>query len=252
MFKEEFEAAASAAAKKCSYLSKNPIGYFLLSILAGMYIGFGILLAFSVGGMLQGLPAAKLAMGAAFGAALSLVVMAGAELFTGNNMVMMAGILRQKVNLAQAVKLWVICWIGNAVGGILLAILYHLTGLGNGAVGEFMAAGALGKMTAAPVALLARGILCNMLVCAAVWCGFRCKSESGKLIMIFWCLLVFFTCGFEHSVANMTLLSYALINPAGQAVTVGGWLYNLALVTVGNMIGGICFMAFPYALAQKD
>ena len=127
-----------------------------------------------------------------------------------------------------------------------------LTGLGNGPVGEFLASGAMAKMSAAPVQLFTRGILCNMLVCIAVWCGFRCKNEVAKLIMIFWCLLAFFTTGFEHSVANMTVLTYALINPAGQAVTIGGWFYNLILVTLGNMVGGIVFVAIPYCSAAKE
>ena len=251
MFNEDFEAAANAAAAKHSFLKENPFGYFLLSLLAGMYVGFGVLLAFTVGGLLSGSPATKLAMGASFGVALSLVVMAGAELFTGNNLVMTAGMLKKKTTFRDAIVLWIVCWLGNAVGGVLLAVLYHLTELSNGPVGEFMATSALAKMTASPMALLSRGILCNMLVCIAVWCGFRCKTESGKLIMIFWCLFAFITTGFEHSVANMTLLTIALINPAGTAVSVSGWLYNLGLVTLGNMIGGILFVAVPYRCAAK-
>ncbi len=252
MFREEFEAAANSAVSKYTLLKKNPGGYFVLSILAGMYIGFGVLLAFTAGGLLSGAPAAKIVMGAVFGVALSLVVMAGGELFTGNNMVMAAGILKKKITVSNAVYLWIICWLGNAAGGILLAALYHLTGLGEGTVGAFMASGALAKMSAAPAALLTRGILCNMLVCLAVWCGFRCRTESGKLIMIFWCLLAFITTGFEHSIANMTLLTVSLLRPAGEAVTVGGWFYNLGLVTAGNMIGGICLVALPYYLGARE
>ena len=252
MFKEDFEAAGNASVSKYTLLKKNPGGYFLLAMLAGMFIGFGVLLAFTAGGQLAGAPAAKLAMGATFGVALSLVMMAGAELFTGNNLVMAAGVLEKKVTLGNAVYLWIICWLGNAAGGILLALLYHLTGLGDGAAGAFMASGALAKMTATPVQLLTRGILCNMLVCLAVWCGFRCKSESGKLIMVFWCLLAFITTGFEHSIANMTLLTAALLRPAGEAVTIGGWFYNILIVTAGNMIGGICLVALPYGAASRE
>ena len=216
------------------------------------FIGFAALLAFTAGGLLAGAPATKIVMGALFGVALSLVVMAGGELFTGNNFVMAAGMLKKTVTLGDSLKLWGICWLGNTAGGIVLAVLYHLTGLGEGPVGDFLAAGALAKMTAAPIALFTRGILCNILVCLAVWCGFRCKSETAKLIMIFWCLLTFFTTGFEHSVANMTVLTYGLLRPAGQALTIGGWFYNLILVTLGNMVGGIVFVAFPYFLAQKE
>jgi nitrite transporter NirC len=92
-----------------------------------------------------------------------------------------------------------------------------------------------------------------MLVCLAVWSGFRCKTESGKLIMIFWCLLAFFATGFEHSVANMTLLTLSLFNNGGnEAITMGGYCYNLLTVTLGNMIGGILLVAVPYFCAGAD
>lgn len=195
-------------------------------MLAGMYIGFGI--------------------------ALSLVVIAGAELFTSNNLVMAAGVIKKKITMGDAVKLRVVCFIGNWVGSILLAVMFHFSGLGAGPVGEFIAAGAAGKMGAGAVPLLMRGILCNALVCLAVWSGMKCKSESGKLIMIFWCLFAFITTGFEHSIANMTLLTAALFNPCGQAVTIGGYFFNLFWVTLGNMIGGILFVAVPYDLASKE
>lgn len=252
MFRDEFLAAAGASEGKWKLLKNNPAGYFLLSMLAGAYIGFGVLLTNSIGAQLQGAPYTKLVLGLSFGVALSLVIMAGAELFTGNNLVMTAGILGKKVTPGQAVGLWCVCWLGNLCGSALLAVVYVLTGLANGPVGEFMASAALGKMTAGFVPLLTRGALCNMLVCLAVWCGFRAKSDAGKLIMVFWCLFAFITTGFEHSVANMTLLTEALLNPSGQAVTVGGYIYNILTVTVGNMIGGIVFVALPYFAAARQ
>lgn len=251
MFTEDFEAVSNAAKTKTGFLKENPLGYFVAAMLAGMYIGFGILLIFSIGGLLDGAPYTKVIMGVSFGIALSLVVIAGAELFTGNNLVMAAGLFRGKITFGAAIKLWIVCYLGNLTGSILLAVIFHFSGLGGGAVGEFIANGALGKMTAGFVPLLMRGILCNILVCLAVWCGIKCKSESGKLIMIFWCLFAFITTGFEHSVANMTLLTAALLNPCGQAVSIGGYVYNLAVVTLGNMIGGIVFVALPYYLISK-
>ena len=187
-----------------------------------------------------------------FGVALSLVVTCGAELFTGNNLVMSAGAMMRKVSILDCIKLWIICWIGNAVGGVILAVIYHFTGLGNGAVGEFMASSALAKMSAGPIELLCRGILCNVLVCLAVWSTFRVKNEVGKLIMIFWCLFAFITTGFEHSVANMTLLTVGMLRPCGEAITIGGLFYNLGVVTLGNMIGAIVLVALPYYIGQKQ
>ena len=252
MFSEEFTAAANAAKAKYALLARNPAGYFFASMLAGMYVGLGILLIFSIGGQLAGSPYTKLLMGVSFGIALSLVVIAGAELFTGNNLVAFAGVMRKTITGGQLAKLWIVCYLGNWLGSIIVAAIFFAAGLSKGAVGEFIAATAAAKMGAAPAALFFRGILCNTLVCLAVWCGFKCKSESGKLIMIFWCLFAFITSGYEHSIANMTLLSAALFAPFKEAVTMGGYFYNLALVTLGNIAGGILCVALPYCLISKQ
>lgn len=253
MFNDEFTAAANGAAGKLKLLNSNPLGYFMLSVLAGAYIGFGILLVFTLSGALDGAPYTKLVMGCCFGVALSLVVIAGAELFTGNNLVMTAGVLRKTVTVGDAAKLWAVCWVGNLAGSALLAVIFSLTGLYSDATLSAMTGAAAGKMTAGFIPLLTRGMLCNTLVCLAVWCGFRAKSDAGKLIMVFWCLLAFFATGFEHSIANMTLLTLALINNGGnEAITMGGYWYNLVVVTLGNMIGAILFVALPYHLASRQ
>ena len=253
MYKDTFEAVSNAAGTKVGFLKKNPVGYFLMAMAAGAYIGFGNVLINVIGGMLNGAPQTKIVMGAAFGIALSLVIIAGAELFTGNNLVMAAGITKKKITILDAIKLWIVCWLGNWAGSVVMALLFQYSGLNNEVTATFLATAAAGKMAVPFLPLLIRGILCNMLVCLAVWCGFKCKSEVGTLIMIFWCLFAFVTCGFEHSVANMTQLTLALLNPMGQAVSVGGYFYNLATVTLGNMIGGIFFIALPYFASQaKD
>ena len=253
MFRDEFDAAANAAVAKYNLLKNNPLGYFMLSVLAGMFVGFGVLLVFTLSGALGGAPYTKLVMGCCFSVALSLVVIAGAELFTGNNLVMSAGYLKKTVKMGDVLKLWGFCWLGNLAGGILLAVLYAATGLYSGATLDAMIAAAETKMTAGFLQLLTRGMLCNMLVCLAVWCGFRCKSEAGKLIMVFWCILAFFATGFEHSVANMTLLTLSLINNGGNAaITFGGYIYNLLTVTLGNLLGAVLLVALPYYAATLD
>ena len=253
MFKEEFNVAANAAVAKKNLLNNNLLGYIMLSMLAGMVVGFGVLLVFTLSGALDGAPYTKLVMGIGFSVALSLVIIAGAELFTGNNLVMTAGYLKKTVNISDVIKLWVICWLGNLLGSMLLALIFNATGLYSGATLDAMIGAAEMKMTAGFVPLLTRGMLCNMLVCLAVWSAFRCKTESGKLIMVFWCILAFFTTGFEHSVANMTLLTLSLINNGGNAaITFGGYCFNLLVVTLGNMIGAIVLVAIPYFTATLD
>ena len=249
MYDEEYEATATGAAAKVRLLKNNPLGYFLLSALAGAYIGFGVLLAFTVSGTLGPIPMNKIAMGLSFGVALSLVIIAGAELFTGNAFVLFSGWRGKTVSLLDVVHLWVVCYVGNLVGAVILSFLFYGAAGTAGSVGQTLAGAAATKMSLPPLVLFLRGILCNVLVCLAVWCGFRCKSDSGKLIMTFWCLYAFFTCGFEHSVANMTVLTLGLLNPAGMAVSLSGFGYNLLWVTSGNLVGAVVFLAIPYGIA---
>lgn len=251
MFKDEVSAVACAAGNKAKFLKDNPAGYFIASMLAGAYVGFGVLLIFTIGGLLAGAPYTKIVMGVSFGVALSLVVIAGSELFTGNNLVMSLGVMNKKVSFGETVKLWLVCWFGNLAGSILIALLFWSAGFATGDVGAFIAQTAATKMTVPFLSLLVRGILCNVLVCLGVWCAMKCKSESGKLIMIFWCLFAFITTGFEHSIANMTLMSVAMLSPMDAAVSISGFVYNLLVVTAGNMIGGILLVALPYQIIAR-
>lgn len=248
MFAEEYMATAQGALAKATMVRKNPLGYFLLSSLAGAYIGFGILLSFTVSGTLGSLPITKVAMGLSFGIALSLVIIAGAELFTGNAFVMYNGLRMKTVTVRDVVTLWVLCYLGNWFGAIVLSTVFYAALGPVGAVGNALAAAAATKMSLPPLVLFARGILCNILVCLAVWCGFRTKNDAAKLIMVFWCLYAFFTCGFEHSVANMTVLTVAIMAPFDAAVSLGGYLYNLFFVTLGNIVGAIAFLSIPYGI----
>ncbi|WP_215507823.1 formate/nitrite transporter family protein [Peptoniphilus sp. EMRHCC_23] len=249
MFRKEVESVAQAAADKVRFLNENPTGYFASSLLAGMFIGFGILLSFTIGAM-GSMPLMKLFMGMSFACALSLVIMAGAELFTGNNLVMAAGFLENTVSAKDVLKLWVICYVGNWIGSILLAWIFAHTGLMTEAFCAAVAPVAAAKVSIPFGALLLRATLCNMLVCLAVWCSIKMTSESGKLIMVFWIIVIFFTAGFEHSVANMVLLSLDFMAP-GTAMTMGSYFYNILTATLGNMIGGIFFVAVPYTLMAK-
>lgn len=248
MYNDEYAASAAGAAAKAGMLRKNPLGYFLLSALAGAYIGFGILLSFTVSDTLGAMPFTKIAMGLSFGVALSLVVLAGAELFTGNAFVMFNGLRLKTVTAGDVLKLWVVCYLGNWAGAIILSLLFLAAAGPVGATGKALAAAAAMKMSLPPLVLFARGILCNVLVCLAVWCGFRTKNDVAKLIMVFWCLYAFFTCGFEHSIANMTVLTVGMLAPFDAAVSLSGYAYNLFFVTLGNIVGAVLFLSIPYGI----
>jgi nitrite transporter NirC len=247
-------AVAEAARSKTDYLRRYPLGYLILSALAGVYIGFGIVLIFAIGAPLQaaGSPAVKLAMGASFGIALSLVIFAGAELFTGNNLVMAVGGLRGVVSPGSVGLVWLLSFAGNLLGSLGLAWLVAKSGVLGGAPHlAFIDKTVATKMQLPFGTLLVRGILCNWLVCLAVWSAMRSTSDAGKLLMIFWCLFAFIGAGFEHSIANMTLLGIGLMQPHGPAVTVGGFVHNLVPVTLGNIIGGALFVGGAYWLANQ-
>lgn len=253
MFEEDTLEAGHSAEKKVKFLNNNPLGYFVASMLAGMYVGIAIMFIFTIGGMLHDFDGYKVVMGASFGIALSLVAIAGAELFTGNTFTMTMGLLQKRVSLSDTLRVWTVCYLGNLAGSILLGFIFFLCGsINEGYVGEFFIYSAKGKMTLEPMELFARGLLCNILVCLATWCGYRCKTESAKLIMTFWCLYAFITAGFEHSVANMSLFTAALLSPLGSELTVGMYVYNLSIVTIGNMVGGILFLAVPYFIISKN
>ncbi len=233
------------------YMQSSPAGYGLLSALAGIYVGFGIILIFSIGGPIhEGAgPFLKLVMGASFGIALSLVIFAGSELFTGNNMVLLVGRLQNKISTGLVLKSWLLCFLGNLIGSVLLAwLMFHADSLTESSKNLVQQVSSM-KMNADAKELFVRGILCNWLVCLAVWLAVKIKSEAAKLIMIFWCLFAFISSGFEHCVANMTLLSMSLMLPHGAEISLVGFGHNLTWVTLGNIVGGALFVGMAYWFA---
>ena len=241
--------AASAAEKKVALYKEGKIAYFLSSILAGVYVGLCVITILVMAGMLNGFAGVKILQGVSFSAALGLVIFAGAELFTGNVFVMAAGVKRKTVTTTDAVGLCAYCYIGNLVGSLIIAALFLGTGYLQGAVLDEACTAIIAKTTPSFLELLVRGILCNILVCAAVWCTFRLKSESGKMIVIFWCIYLFVVCGFEHSIANMTFFSMGMMS--GSSLTsFGPMLVNLTAVTIGNTIGGAA-LSYAYCVIGK-
>lgn len=238
MFEETLKKLAGAAATKAGLAQKSVAKYLIASLLAGLYVGLGIFLIMSVGGAAGELgPVKKILMGASFGVALSLVVMAGSELFTGNNLIMTAGLCAKSARGGDVGKVWILSYLGNLIGSILVGALFVGAGLGKGETGQFLLGVAAGKIAAPAMALFFKGVLCNILVCLAVLCAVRMQSESGKLIMIFWCLFAFITSGYEHSIANMSIFTAAILT-GGDGISIAGAWYNLLWVTLGNMVGG--------------
>ncbi len=252
MYNELTNKISDLGASKVQLLKESKLKYWVLSMLAGIYVGIGTLLIFSIGGYLGDVPYRRIVMGLSFGIALSLVVMAGGELFTGNNMVMSIASLNKRVKWRGTFKVWIYSFFGNLAGSVLLAWLFVMGGGAKGSVGEFIIKVSETKMNAGFSELFFKAILCNMLVCLGVLCGIKLKEETAKLVMIFWCLFAFITLGFEHSVANMTLLSIGLMIPNGGALSFAGFLNNMIPVTLGNMVGGAALIGISYYIVGKD
>lgn len=253
--KETFEALSNAAIGKKTTLEQNKLGYLFITGLGGMFVGVGVIILLTVGGLLDpaGVPSMKIVQGISFGVALSMVMLAGADLYTGNNLVMTVGALEKRTTWTDLGKVWAFSWIGNLIGSIVIAWLFFMAGLASGDTGAYIEKLAGIKMNATSIELFFRGVLCNILVCAAVWCCYKLKNEAAKILMVFCCIYPFITAGFEHSVANMTLFSLALMIPHGELVSFGGLVHNLIPVSLGNAVGGAIFIgcAFWYSQVRK-
>jgi nitrite transporter NirC len=252
MYLDTVNGFAAAAAKKALLARRFPLSFLVGAMMAGAYVGLGIILIFSVGATID--PAwQRLVMGASFGIALTLVVFAGSELFTGLTMIMPLGWLRQQVGAGDLATVWAYSWLGNLLGALVLAAVFFAGGggvmLGDGAPLLFKVAGA--KMNAPAAELFARAVLCNWLVCLALWMAARTTSDTAKLGAIFWCLFAFIASGYEHSVANMSLFAIALLGQHPEAISVAGMMHNLFWVSLGNTLAGALFMAGAYWFAAR-
>ena len=253
MFENDIGKLAYAAEKKVKAMNRFPPGYLALSGLAGAYLGFGIVLIFSVGAPLAGTqfaPFMKLIMGASFGVALSLVIFSGSELFTGNNMIFAIGKLKSRVGINSIFKLFALCFIGNLLGSVFFAWLVVQGGSLSVEAQALIVKVAGMKMSLGANEAFFRGVLCNWLVCLAVWIANRNGDETAKLIMIFWCLFAFIGSGYEHSIANQSLMSLALLLPHGAEVSLAGFFHNQIFVTLGNMVGGGVMVGMVYVFAS--
>lgn len=240
----------------------EPFRCFVLAILAGMFIGCGALfMTYVKSDASLGFAAASVGGAAVFSLGLILVVVAGAELFTGNNL-MVTGALSGKVTWGAVLKNWVIVWLGNFAGSLILVGLVTgagSAGMNGGEVGNMMMTVAAGKISLDAGTIIFRGILCNFLVCLAVWMGFAGKTVIDKIFTCMFPITAFVAMGFEHCVANMFFLPMAIITKGmgfeytGAAnidvITWGGALYNIGFATLGNLIGGAVFVGLMYWLA---
>lgn len=242
---------ALLAVRKFQFLKSNPLGFAISTMMAGAYVGIGIILILTLGNEATSL-SRNLIMGCFFGITLTLIIFAGAELFSGHTMFMAFGFLYKKLTIPQVIMDWVACWSGNLIGAMLLGVLFAAGGGGgwydlpNSLVHQI----AQSKVDSSIVELVARAIICNWLICLAIWMTSRTISDTAKCILIFWCLFAFVAAGFEHGVANMTVFTISILGAHTPEVSVLTAWYNLLWVSIGNIVGGAGFIGCAYYLTD--
>lgn len=262
--KEIAEAVVEAGIKKVKFSSLNQL---ILGILAGAFIAFAAegsnMAAFNLFASSDTYGLGKVLAGSIFGAGLMLVLIAGGELFTGNTLIVL-GVLEKRIKIRNMLKNWVIVYTGNLIGSVLVAYMMAESGLfssGANMLGAVTIKIASYKVELAFLPAFYLGIMCNWLVCLAVWMAYSAKDITGKILGIFFPIWLFITSGFEHSVANMYYIPAGILAKANENWVAASGLsiekldglnwgtfitHNLVPVTLGNIIGGAFFVATIY------
>ena len=267
---ETLDALMKAAELKASMPLKRII---IFGIFAGVYIAFAgagaNMASFNLLANPETFGLGKILSGTIFTVGLMLVVLGGAELFTGNT-TMIAAVAEKRITASSMLKNWIIVYICNFIGGVLIAFMVYYSGglnAGNGLLGAMTVKIASGKVNLEFGQALVSGIMCNWLVCIAVWLSTGTQTTIGKIFSIFFPIWLFVTAGFEHSVANMFFIPAGIFASGNELfVSLSGisqdvlsnlnWsgmlINNLFPVTIGNIIGGSVCVAMGYYTALKS
>jgi len=245
---EAMTVQAHAAAHKVAGV-RAPLRFIVSGMLAGAFVGVAVVLMVTTAGPLlaEGSGSVKLVSGAVFGVALTLVVFAGGELSTSSMMTLTQGTLMRAVRVLPASGTLLLTFASNLLGALVFGALVSASGIlhSNAPAGDMLKTMLEAKAHEGVAELFVRGILCNALVCLAIWMCARLTSDGAKLVVIFWALLAFIASGFEHVVANMT--TYAIgITSGYDGATWALFGHNLLWVGPGNMVGGALLIGTAY------
>ena len=244
--KEIAEATVGVGKYKTS--KKNSI-VFVSAMLAGLFIGLGYRGYLIVSGIMADAAVGKVVGALLFPVGLLLVLIAGADLFTGNTLVTMAW-YKKEIKLGDVAKNLSIVWLGNLVGALFLVVLVYYSNTFTGSIAEGVMHLAEKKVHLNMVELLTRSTLCNILVAITVYMSYAAKDVTGKVIISYIPIWLFVITGFEHCVANMFVLPMGYL--LGADLTIGQIMANIIPVTIGNIIGGMLVTAAYYFLFLKD
>ena len=234
----------------------------LLGILAGAFIALGGFCSTVASHSISNFSISKLVSGLVFPVGLILVIICGAELFTGNCL-MITAFLDKKIKLKSMLRNWILVYFSNFIGALIVVLLLYFSGsmgLNSGKLGATAIKTAYAKSTLTALKAFCSGILCNIIVCLAVWGSYAAKDVAGKIAIIWFPIMTFVVSGFEHSVANMYFLFIGLLaennpiyakasllsNAELSKINMGTILHNLTWVTLGNIVGGALFIGTVY------
>lgn len=250
-------------------IKKAKSGFFqllILGVFAGMFIAFGGFSAATISHSIENVGLSKFAGAVVFPTGLILVLICGGELFTGNTL-MSVSFLERKISLKELLRNWIIVYLANFIGAFLIAYLIFNSGslnINGGKLGAYVIKAAANKGGLSFKQAFTSGILCNILVCLAVWGSYAAKDIAGKILIIWFPIMTFVLSGFEHSVANMYYFSIGILAKSNQQFVemshIGGKIANvdfvhavknLVPVTLGNIVGGALFIGAAYWLTYK-
>ncbi|MFL0201559.1 formate/nitrite transporter family protein [Exiguobacterium acetylicum] len=252
---EALEGLRNKAIKSTRMLKMRPLEYLVRAMLAGIFIGFAIIFTLkAINGLYMAeSPVATLVGGLTFGVALVLIVYGGAELFTGNTMYFTTATMRGYTTKMDTMKVWLICLIGNGLGGLAFALLFSQTGIIQElGMNNWLFSVSETKIHHTTWEIFTRAIFCNWMVCLAIFIPKNMKNELAQIMMMMVLVAVFFASGFDHVIANMALFSIALVVPHPDTITFAGAMHNLLPALAGNIIGGAVFMGMIYTWLNKE
>lgn len=268
--KEAINTYKNGCKGKCEMSTAMTLGK---SFFAGMMIGLGAAASSVAAHNIGNVGLARLTAAMVFPVGLMMVILMGAELFTGDCLLAI-GLPEKNISGLQFARTLILVYLGNLIGGVVLSALIVLCGqldYSGGLLGAYTIKVALAKVGMSPVKAVSSGILCNILVCAAVLMAVCAKDVTGKIMVSFFVIMLFVTAGFEHCVANMYYITAGIMakaNPAYVAVAMEQYglqaeqienlniismiVNNLIPVTIGNIIGGSCFVGLPFYYLNRE
>lgn len=240
---------------KVNECDQNKRNFILKSILSGCFAGFACIVCFVCGNyFFASNPGVAAIISATFFClALYLIIYGEGELFTGNVMSTTFALMNRKIKMNQMINVLLVCYLANLVGAVLFSVLIKLTGVWSSVDSVlFLNTVVARKMSGTFLQTLIKGILCNWMVCLAVYVSTKEKNGAAKLILIYIIVFAFFISGYEHSVANFALFSLSLMHAHPDTITLSGAIANLIPTTLGNLIGGGVMVGYVYSKLHRN